>query len=292
MIRKCLAALLLLSLLIPAAACAEGELRGYSAEEGYVYVTFGRYPQHVDGGAFGDVNLSWEWYESRNEAVSGPFDPEPVIWRVLSADEEKVYLLSEYVLFAHPLHSVQKEYTKFKGNFAKTELCALLNGTFAEEAFTEAELVALKEFEGIGKVFLPSGDETKDTALGFSPDKRERVKWVATDQKKHDEVVNTNEPRKAWATEYAIRVTGACVYPMQRGCHTPYWMRDPSKNTKGHGRQVKNFGQLGTINCITEDIGVRPGVYLDPDGYEITGGSGTLEDPYAVVPKGQEGNQQ
>ena len=142
MIKRCLAVLMMLALVIPG-ALAEGELRGYSAEEGYIYVSFGRYPQHVDGGAFGDVNLSWEWYESRNDAVSGPFDPEPILWRILSADEEKIYLLSEYVLFAHPLHSVQKEYTKFKGKFEQTELCALLNGDFADIKITRADTFSL-----------------------------------------------------------------------------------------------------------------------------------------------------
>ena len=71
-----------LAALLPVLASGEeGLLRGYSREEGYVYLTLGEYPQTEDGGV------------------------EPILWRVLETDGEKAYLLSEYILFARPMHT-------------------------------------------------------------------------------------------------------------------------------------------------------------------------------------------
>ena len=64
---------------------AETILRGYSKAEGYVYLSLGEYPQTAEGGV------------------------EPILWRVLTADGEKAYLLSEYILFARSMHTSLKE---------------------------------------------------------------------------------------------------------------------------------------------------------------------------------------
>ena len=87
-----LAALLLL---MTSTAAGGRALRGYNKEEGYVYLHLGRYPQTEDGGV------------------------EPILWRVLTADDEKAYLLSEYILFARALHTSRKEYEQFGGDFAQ-----------------------------------------------------------------------------------------------------------------------------------------------------------------------------
>ena len=52
---------LLCTLLLFSSALAEGELRGYSKENGYVYVSFGRYPQVIDGGIPDDGTQAWSW---------------------------------------------------------------------------------------------------------------------------------------------------------------------------------------------------------------------------------------
>ena len=66
---------------LPASVSAETELRGYSPEQGYIYVSLGQYPQTADG------------------------QVQPVLWRVLAADEEKCILLSEYILFARCMNA-------------------------------------------------------------------------------------------------------------------------------------------------------------------------------------------
>ena len=106
--------LLTAALILSVSALAEDGLRGYTKEEGYVYLHLGQYKQTADGGVM------------------------PILWRVLTTDDEKAYLLSEYILFARALHNNRNEYAKFKGDFAQTELCNYLNTTFAEEAFTDS----------------------------------------------------------------------------------------------------------------------------------------------------------
>ena len=71
---------LLAMLTLCSAAFAAEELRGYDKSAGYVYLTLGEFPQTANG------------------------DVEPILWRVLSADAEKVYILSEYVLEARRIH--------------------------------------------------------------------------------------------------------------------------------------------------------------------------------------------
>ena len=48
MMKRMLALLLFFALLLPSAV-AEETLRGYDRKDGYVYVTFGSYPQTEDG---------------------------------------------------------------------------------------------------------------------------------------------------------------------------------------------------------------------------------------------------
>ena len=53
--------ILLALMLFCSAAAAEGELRGYSEGDGYIYVTFGQYFQSIDGGIPDDGKQAWQW---------------------------------------------------------------------------------------------------------------------------------------------------------------------------------------------------------------------------------------
>ena len=75
---KRIIALLLAALLMVSCALADAALRGYDAKSGYVYVALGQCPQDADGGI------------------------EPIVWRVLSVEDGRAYLLSEYVLRRAP----------------------------------------------------------------------------------------------------------------------------------------------------------------------------------------------
>lgn len=199
-------------------------LRGYSSTEGYVYVALGRYPQEADGTVL------------------------PIVWRVLSTEDNRAYLLSEYILQAHRLHDDYKEWERSGGDFAITEMCAFLNGALKEAAFTPAEEALLLEHEqaGYGKLFLLTKDDLKNADYGFVSD----------------------ESRKAWGTAWATRPNAKgesdlFVYRSARGNHSPYWTLTQSTTNPQGACCTKAKGNIGYINVITVDEGCRPACYLD-----------------------------
>ena len=271
----------LLALLLFSSAAAEGELRGYDAEAGYIYVTLGEYPQVIDGGIPDDGTQAWRWRKSfqknkvpgemREEGIDrDAVEPSPILWRVLRFEEGQAFLLSEYILFPSPAHSSTKEYEAIGNDFSQTDLSRILNGEFMEKAFTEAEQNAIIPYETLGKVFILSTADLKDPDIGFGKNKK---------------------TRKAWATEYAIRACGAFVYQTTNGNHSPYWTRDkyPNKVKKGspdynpHATQcTKADGSVGYYSCTNPEEGARPALYLDIAKLKITEGDGTKENPFRL----------
>lgn len=276
MIRRVMAILLAVWMLF---SCAMGEgelLRGYDAKEGYVYVAFGSYPQVIEGGDPLDGNQTWTWRAAHQAAEKekkktgteydpGEVTPTPILWRVISAENGQALLMSEYILFASTMHPSTGEYRKVGADFGATGLSAKLNGEFAETAFSEKELNCMVPLETFGKVFIPDSKILKDKTLGFG----------------------TNKSRLAWATEYAIRVTGAYVYQPFNGNHTPYWLREQSENQKTHARSIKKDGSIGKLGATGDDMGARPMIILEMDRIMIDGGEGTIGNPYAIRVKEQ-----
>ena len=251
-------------LLLGSLASAEGELRGYSKEEGYIYVTLGHYMQSIDGGIPEENRNTWTWSRNPIKDTTGmTFSMDPILWRVLTVDEEKAYLASEYVLFAMPMHTNVTEYKTIGSDFGKTQLSAYLNSTFAETAFTSDELNMLLENGTMGRIFLLSSDDIQNKDIGMG--------WGAG--------------LKGWGTEYAIRVTGLYVFLVKHGAHSAYWVREQSTADLRHARCTKDGGQVGHIVSDRENEGVRPAVYLDMNSFKISGGTGTKTDPYVLEPK-------
>ena len=285
--RMLLAIVLAVSLLLCGAHAENTEaIKPYSEETGYTYVFFGRYPQSIEGGDPDEDTMPWTWrkqYRDWEKATRkelklkvhdpldpydpGPMDPDPVLWRVLSVDEEKIYLMSEYVLFASPVHPSMKEYRDFGGDFGQTQICAKLNGEFADTAFTAEEKEALLPFGEYGTVSLPSADDLNNKEMGFSKKK------LST--------------RKARATEYAIRSTGVFVYQTSVGSHSPYWMREQSETDNRQARSTKQSGSVGRLHCDAADVGARPVICLAAGHFRITGGSGTKKDPFRLSAGGE-----
>lgn len=232
-----LALMMVLSLSL---ACADG-LRSYTKDEGYVYVDLGRYPQKADGTVL------------------------PLLWRVLTVEEDKAYLCSEYVLFAMPMHVNYTEYKTIGADFGNTDLCHYLNGEFTADAFTEEDLSFLMPYETYGKVFLLDSADLKSKEIGMG----------------------VGEGLKAWGTEYAIEATGLYVFRPKFGSHSAYWTRNQSTTDTRHARCTKDGGQLGHIVSDRENEGVRPAVYLDLTQCEIVSGTGTMDDPFIMGKKAE-----
>lgn len=274
-------ALAVLICLCAGTALGESALRGYSKDEGYVYVQLGRYPQ--------------------TEAD----DIEPILWRVLSVDGEKAFLLSEYVLFARAMHTSLKDYRdELKGDFAQTELCNYLNTTFSGDAFTEGEAAMLLTCENFGKVFLLSRDEMNSKELGLG---------VTLKGSKNMKKILADPGIRAWGTEWAIEDNGwpkedypnpkehvrnasnmaditvaekrLFAYSANNGAGaSPYWTRSQSDTDGRHASCTKVNGSMGHLEVGRDNIGVRPAVWLAEGSYRIDSGTGTMEDPFVVVP--------
>lgn len=232
--------------LLPAMAEeTEPTLRGWDKKEGYVYLTLGTFPQTAEGERL------------------------PILWRVLSVEDGRALILSEYILEARPLHGDYQQYANkptnkkkpgFNGDYTQTDMAKYLNGEFTAN-FAQGELDILAEDETYGLFFLLSGDDLKNKAYGFT----------------------SNESRKAWGTEYALN-NGLFKYMANRGYHSPYWTRTQSTSNVQGARCIKSKGEIGYINVITEDEGMRPACWLDLTVCHIQSGSGTKEDPYTLLP--------
>ena len=282
--RRVLPAVLAALLLCAGSVSVRGEdaspLRGYTKEDGYVYLTMGEYPQTADG------------------------EVQPILWRVLTTDDEKAYLLSEYILFARVMHTSLKEYRDvLKGDFAQTDLCRYLNQEFAEQAFTEEEMEMLLPCENFGKVFLITLEDMNNQSYGLG-----KTLVGSTKVSK----IKENPGLRAWGTEWAIKNNGypeeeypnpekyikglagasvpvkdcrLYVFSAKFGSHSPYWARTQSTSDRRHAVCIKDGGQIGHIEVGRDNEGVRPALYLANGSYTIAGGSGTMEDPYTLALK-------
>lgn len=237
----------------------EVELRGYNDIDGYQYIQLGEFPQEEDGSV------------------------KPILWRVLAADDEEAYLLSEYILFNNRVHPDDNEYIAFNAAFNQTEMFALLNGPFEgnpvspeekqklqknwrvgrihiatecfkDEAFTEKEQAMLVTDEELGMVFLASVEDIQNPDYGFG----------------------TKKSRMGYATEYAI-ANGLFVY---QNDSSPYWTRSQSDSHPYGTRCTKVEGNVGYIRCVVMNEGCRPAIRLKLEDLYSTGGSGTKEDPF------------
>lgn len=242
--------LLMAMLCLCSAATAEEKgdeipIRGWNEKDGYVYLTLGTFPQTKEGERL------------------------PILWRVVTVEDgSRAYLLSEYVLEARRIHGDYKEFANkpthktkpgFDGDFAQTEMAQYLNGAFVSDNFTDRERGVLTPDETYGLFFLPSADVLKNKAYGF---------------------VN-NESRKAWGTDYA-KENGLFVYRAVRGSHSPYWAYTQSTSNAQGARCIKSQGEIGYINVITEDEGMRPACWLDLTKDVILSGEGTKEAPFVL----------
>ena len=185
---------------------------------------------------------------------------QPILWRVLTVENGQAYLCSEYILFAMPMHESYAEYRTIGADFGQTDLCKYLNGEFSREAFPNGELDLMISLETYGKVFLLDSEDLKNKNIGMG----------------------LGEGLKAWGTEYA-KENGLYVFQKKYGRHSPYWTRNQSTSDKRHARCTKDGGQLGHIVANRDNEGVRPAILLDLNALIITGGSGTMDDPFTLL---------
>ena len=257
MIRK-ISLLFALLLMLCAVFSAQAEdaagIRGYSRSGGYEYVAFGSYPTDADGTV------------------------RPIVWRVLKSANGEAYLLSEYILFAAPVHGDHEHY---KG-WESSDLYNYLNSTFLNDAFTAEEQAALLiRTEDNALVTLITSDEMKDASIGFSSNNARlclSTEWasVAVDPPIF-ELPSYNYWKETRNQPHLYK------YSKGGNKYSPWWSRTRSADYPLQHRRVMDEGKIGRISVGNSDLGVRPAITVDLSLLRIRGGSGTLNSPYELT---------
>lgn len=222
---------LLLALLVLQVSAFAVQIKGY--DKGWHYVQFGRYPYEENG------------------------EERPILWRVLSKEDGKIYCFSEYILDVKKLHEDWKKYP----GWLESDCYRWLNEEFIQKAFSPEERKALHQHEE-GTVSLIASDEFKSEALGFF----------------------SNKDRFSFGTPYAYKQGPAGLYVYRKTKASPIWTRTRSKQ-KHAQRTTKLDGSIGYAAVSWKDIGVRPVIWILEDTVEILSGEGTKEAPFVFAPK-------
>lgn len=248
-IRMILAAALML-LAIPAGA---ETLRGYQRSGGYQYLQMGEYPY------------------DKNETI------QPVIWRILSVEDGRAVLLTEYVIDASQLifetdQKVieQRTYRRIK-TFAESDLYPLIDTEYYYRLFSNEPLAsAIISNPEHGRLFLPDREFYLNTEYGFP-----RAAY------------GENFPtRKAQGTEYAVKVRG--LYRDANGM-SPYWAATLKNGDQDYKAQLVGYNGHLSYGALTRvNVGLRFAVEFDLDKVRIVSGEGTIKDPFVLEYTGPE----
>lgn len=95
-------------------------------------------------------------FEQDKDFLNGP---EPIKWKVLQMEDDRILLLSEYVLDYRALDTSARE-DNYDWNIAQSDLYEWLNGEFLEHSFSEKEqTLIMGSNQGGVRVFLPAKDD-------------------------------------------------------------------------------------------------------------------------------------
>ena len=258
-----LAALLLLAI-SPAAAEDNSVLRGYS--KGYQYVLMGNYPYDSDG-------LVW----GNDPYGSGNTKDEPVLWRILSVEDNTVLLLTEYVIelqqvtFIHDEEAIKRYDFPRHEKYSQTDLCHWINSEMLPHLFDQDPIVnALMEEGENGRLFCLTSKQLLKSDYGFR---------------------GTVEPTK-------VRVTSPTPYARKRRIYredkpinykeggTPYWVGTMMEG-KSKLHIVGYDGHISGGVYSRDNIGIRPAVRLNLDLIGIEKGTGDKKDPFILKYTGE-----
>lgn len=243
-VRNVLICLLALLLVIPAMA-EDVQLRGYVKGKGWQYVYFGEYPYERDG------------------------TPAPVLWRILSIEDDKALLLTEHVIdtqqviFETNAWKIENRDYRRITRYDESDLYTWLNTEALETLMGNDPLrKALIDEPGRGKLFVLDKMEFLSPAFGFSA-----TQW-------------DNQPsRHATGTPYAIKTRGLYV----ESGKSPYWtstVRDPV----GHQLALVGYnGHLSWGAYTRVNVGLRLSVRLDLSQVTVASGAGTKAAPFVFT---------
>ena len=254
-------------------------VRGYDSEseQEYQYLLMGTYPYEEDG----------------TEA--------PLLWRILFREGNIIHLFTEYVIDTRQVmevdnyvDAVQKHKFHKSDVFAETDLYKWVNGPMAQTILREYDFSAALVEDHEGLFHIMDNTELRRKDWGF-PDST----MGNTIENPGETIAKNAKNRKGYGTPYAqtvilyddwknLRHSGKgynkLIQYVAYGRSSPYWT---AKITAGWKCGiVGGNGHLSWHGKADVQIGVRPAMVLDLDKLEITGGTGTLEDPWTMRLRG------
>ncbi|MBQ6959835.1 MAG: CapA family protein [Clostridia bacterium] len=246
--RKPLTIGMLMLLLLGIMPLASAELQGYDKNRGYDYVTMGSYPYTKEGEA------------------------KPVLWRVLSVEDGKALLLTEYILdakqviFENDQKVIEKHAFRRISAYDESDLYAWLNTEGIDILLGDDPLRgAVLEEPGLGFLYPLRDEDYLNQSYGF-----ENGRW--------GEALNAYPSHQAVCTPYAAAHN---LYVDSRNKKSPYWC------VAIKGATDYKFGLVGYNGHISWGAytnikvgGLRLAVRLDLSLIDIQSGTGTQSDPY------------
>ena len=267
--RRILSMLLCLICLTGSAAAVMPEVRGYdhSAESDYQYLTIGTYPYEEDG----------------TEA--------PLVWRVIGRDGDVIILFTEDIIDVHQGKEISdyqkskaRKYTAYE-SFSESDLFAWVNGEMADTILKNTDFsAAIVEYSG-GKFHIMANEtELRRTDWGFPDSTMGTVK-----ENDWETVAPLAKNRMGYGTPYAKthvlyanwgnKSKNKLYQDHRYGGAVAYWTSKLSGKKMGI---VGANGHLSWSGYGDVQKGVRPSMLLALDRLQITGGSGTKQDPWIM----------
>ena len=185
-------------------------------------ISFGRYPQDEDGGV------------------------KPIEWTVMKTEENKVLLLSKYVLDAQPYNKEFEEVT-----WETSDIRRWLNSGFYTTAFNDIEQSKVADTlvgtENNPMYGTDGGNDTEDKVFLLSIEEAGSL------------FINDKE-RRALATKYAKK---AGVWITDEG-NAMWWLRSPGRDSYD-AAEVDNYGWIDRSGrgVYSNYAGVRPALWLN-----------------------------
>ncbi len=169
------------------------------------------------------------------------FKVEPIKWKVLEEDNEKLFLFSKLLLDTHIFDNSSNDYSL-------SNIREWLNNDFYNKAFTDGqkeliESTTLKDISNVtDKVFLLSKDDITNTSYGFSNSEydKERCKVV------------TDYAKANFAWEY-----NDSFYYNKNGC---YFLRTPYLSDVYF---IRSYGNIHWCRVYYGTCGVAPALVID-----------------------------
>ncbi len=238
---------LLLLLLVP----AQAEIQGYAKGQGYNYVYFGEYPYDKDGAV------------------------QPVLWRVLSVQDNRALMLTEYiidtdqVIFVTDKKVIEDHSYRRIEKFEESDLFPKLSTEYVDRLLGDDPIRNALVPEPNGAIlFLLTDEDYVNVDYGF--EKSRWAEWPAR--------IKSHE---AQGTPYAIKQRG--LYVAYQNDMSPYWVA-AVKSPTDYKLQIVGFnGHLSYGAYTRVNIGLRLSVRLDLNQIAISGGEGTRQSPYQLA---------